>query len=347
MRWAKRISMVDAHAEGEVGRVITGGVLDVPGATMFDKRQHLQNEADGLRRFCLFEPRGSVLNHANLLLPPVHPEADAGMIIMEPTDYPVMSGTNAMCVATVLLETGLLPMTEPETRFTLDTPGGLVLVLCRCRDGKVETVTLDNVPSFATHLGVPLEVEGLPTLTVDIAYGGAFFVLVDAAACGFAMERAEARDMVDLGERIKRTCVERYPVAHPDNPEIRDVTFTHYCGAGRGDREWRNAIVISPGRLDRSPCGTGVSARMAAMAARGAARPGERHDFYSLIGSHMTGEIASTTRIGDYDAIVPRITGRAWIHATHELGWDPSDPWPEGFFLNDAWGTGMKGRNPS
>jgi proline racemase len=342
MRWQRRISVVDAHAEREVGRVITGGVLDVPGATMFDKKRHLETRDDSLRRFVLFEPRGGAAMSVNLVLPPARPEADLGMIVMESTDYPPMSGSNAICVVTVALETGLVPMREPETRLVLDTPAGLVPVSAACRDGKCERVSLDNVPSFLLHRDVALDVPGLGPVTVDVAYGGAFFAIVDAAALGLAMVPAEARRMVELGEAIKDAADRAVAAVHPENPEIRGVTFTLFGGPPQGpERARRSAVVISPGRLDRSPCGTGTSARLAALAARGELAPGEPLIHESIIGTRFTAEVAGTLEVGGLPAVVPRLTGRGWIFATHEFGWDPSDPFPEGFTLPDTWGPGV------
>jgi proline racemase len=346
MRWQKRISLVEAHAEGEVGRVITGGVLDVPGATMFDKKRHLETSADWLRRFCLFEPRGSAQMSVNLILPPTVPEADFGFIIMESTDYPPMSGSNTICTVTVALETGLVPMVEPETRLLLDTPAGLVAVRVACENGKAVSVAFDNVPCFVHTLDVRLDVPGFGPLTADIAYGGAFFAIVDAADAGFRMVPSEARAMVDLGERIKRAAVEQLDVTHPDNPLIRDVTFTYFVAPVAGEpAAWRNAIVVSPGRLDRCPCGTGCSARLAAMHARGLVQEGQPVEFRSLIGSRFKTEIVKTTQVAGRPAIVPRIEGRGFIVATHEFGVDPTDPWPLGYTLSDTWGDGMNGLN--
>ena len=342
MRWQRRVSVVDAHAEGEVGRVITGGVPEVPGATMFDKKRHLETCDDSLRRFVLFEPRGGAAMSANLILPPTVAEADLGLIVMESTDYPAMSGSNAMCVTTVALETGIVPMQEPETRLVLDTPAGLVPVTARCRDGKCESVTLDMVPSFLVAADVALEVPGVGRVSADIAYGGAFFAIVNGADVGLTMAPEEARAMVDLGEAIKAAADARVAPVHPENPEIRGVTFTLFGGSPSGpDGARKSAVVISPGRLDRSPCGTGTSARLAALVAKGELGPDDTLIHESVIGTRFTAQVAETTRVGEYDAVVPRLTGRAWIFATHEFGCDPSDPFPDGFTLTDTWGPAM------
>ena len=342
MRWSRVITVVGAHAEGEVGRVITGGVLDVPGATMMDKLRALEAGDDRLRRFVLHEPRGSAQMSANLLLPPTRPEADAGFIVMQATDYQAMSGSNAMCVVTVLLETGMVPMTEPETRVVLDTPAGLVTALATCREGKCERVALEFVPSFALHLDHPLEVEGLGTLRINVAYGGAWFALVDAAALGFAIRPDEARAMVEAGIRIKRAAAEQVRVRHLELPDLNRVNFVMFCGRGDGGR-LRGATVIDPGRLDRSPCGTGTAARLAALHARGRIGVGQRVVQESTIGSRFEAEIVRAVEVGGRPAVVPRISGRAWIYALHQFGVDPSDPYPEGYTLTDTWGPGTTG----
>lgn len=340
MRSARTVTVVDCHAEGEVGRVVTGGVLPPPGDSLFAQRAWLEAH-DGLRRFLLFEPRGGAFVHANLLVPAKSPGADAGFIIMEATDYPPMSGSNSLCVATVLLETGMLEMREPETRLTLDTPGGVIEAMASCRDGRCERVRIRNVASFATHLGVPLEVDGLGTLSVDIAYGGAFFVLVDAAALGFSLQRGEARALVEAGERIKAAAAARYPVAHPENPAIAGITFTDFTlplerdAAGR--LSGRNTVVISPGKLDRSPCGTGSSARLAAMHARGEIAVGEDFVSRSVLDTEFHCRIEAETRVGGAAAILPSLSGRAWITGMHQYLLDPQDPFPEGYTLSDTW----------
>ena len=341
MRWNRTITVVGCHAEGEVGRVITGGVMPPPGETMFDKKQYLEKEGDALRKFLLYEPRGGAFVHANLIVPPTRPEADAGFIIMEATDYPPMSGSNSICVATVLLETGMLEMQEPETRLTLETPGGLIKAIATCRDGRCERITVDNVPSFVSVLDGKVDVAGLGEISVDIAYGGAFFAIVDATALGFSLNPTEARALVEVGERIKTAVIEAFPVVHPDNPEINTVTFTQFAGPVEVDPDgvkWgRNAVVISPGKIDRSPCGTGTSARLAVLRARGQIEVGETYVSRSLIDSEFRCQVTEDMLVGENAAVRPQISGRAWITGIHQYGLDPSDPYPEGYTLSDTW----------
>lgn len=341
MRWKRTVTVVGCHAEGEVGRVITGGVLPPPGETIFDKKRYLEKEADGLRRFLLFEPRGGVFVHANLIVPPTRPEVDAAFIIMEPTDYPPMSGSNSICVATVLLETGMVPMTEPETRLLLEAPGGLVEAVATCRDGKCERVRVRNVPSFVNALDVDIEVPSLGSLKADVAYGGAFFAIVDAPALGFALTPDEARDLVEVGERIKAAVVEQHPAVHPENSEIHTVTFTQFAAPVETDPEGvktgRNAVVISPGKIDRSPCGTGTSARLAVLHARGQLRVGEPYISRSPLETVFHAQIVATTTLKGVPAVLPSISGRAWITGLHHYGLDPTDPFPEGYALTDTW----------
>jgi len=341
MHWKKAITVVGCHAEGEVGRVVTGGVLPPPGETIFDKKQYLEREADWLRKFLLYEPRGGAFVHANLIVPPVSKEADAAFIIMEATDYPPMSGSNSICVATVLLETGMIPMREPDTHLTLETPGGLIDVVAQCNNGRCERVAVENVPSFVAVLDGSVDVPGLGQIGVDIAYGGAFFAIVDAAALNFALIADEARTLVEVGERIKAAVIEQYPVTHPENADINTVTFTQFAAPleieSDGSKSGRNAVVISPGKIDRSPCGTGTSARLAVLRARGEVGVGETYKSVSLIGSEFVCRILGETTVGGTAAIKPQISGRAWITGLHQYGLDPTDPFPHGYTLSDTW----------
>jgi len=351
MRFSSMITAVDAHACGEPGRVITGGVLDVPGATMFQKKCWLEANADHIRLRMLREPRGYPAANCNLILPPTHPEADAGFVIMEQVEYPPMSGTNTICVVTVLIETGMVPATEPVTRLQLDTPAGLVGVEAEVRDGKVKRVTFRNVPAFATHLDAPVEVRGLGTVNVDVAYGGMFYVIADAAALGLRVEPGQARDIARVAEMIKAATQEQLPVAHPENPGISGVTIAQISGEpARADAHRKNAVVVSTGKLDwdrpatwtgaldRSPCGTGTCAKMAALYAKGQLELGQDFVHEGILGTIFTGRLVEETRVGPYRAVVPTLSGQAWITGFAQYVLDPEDPFPEGYTVGDIWG---------
>jgi proline racemase len=328
MRSRRTITVVGCHAGGEVGNVVVDGVPPPPGATVCEQMEALRAD-DSLRRFLLREPRGSVASHANLIVPATRADCAAGYIIMEPTEYPLISGSNTICVATVLLETGRVPMHEPETMLRLEAPAGVVEIRAACRDGRVQSVELTNVPSFAERLGAPLEVEGLGALTVDVAYGGMWYAIADAAALGFAIEPHEARALCDVGERIR--------LAAKAQLDER-VSIVQIAEQWQGvDRVTKNAVVIAPGRLDRSATGTGLSARMAVLHARGLMNVGDAMTHASAIGSTFDGRIVAETTVGEHRAIVPAIRGSAFITGIAELYVDPDDPYPEGYLLSDTW----------
>jgi proline racemase len=340
MRFQKMINVVGVHTGGELNEVITGGVLNVPGETMFDKMRYLETQGDDLRQFLLNEPRGRVSQCVNLVLPSNNPEADVGFVIMESEYYVPMSGSNTICTVTALLETGMLPMKEPVTTFTLEAPGGLVRVTAKCTDGKCESVTFANVPGFVFTLDHPVDVPSLGRINVDVAYGGMIYAMVDAEALGYKVVPDEARELVELGERIKLAAAEQIPCVHPENPGIHTINQTLFAGPVReenGVKTARNTVVVSPGRLDRSPCGTGTSARLAIMHARGQIAVGEKFIHESIIGSKFTGEVLEELSVAGTPGIRPSITGSAWITAFHNYVLDPSDPFPTGFLLPDAW----------
>ena len=339
MRSNKVIEVVSAHAEGEVGDVIVGGVAPPPGDTIWEQARWIAQDGT-LRNLMLNEPRGGVFRHVNLLVPPKDPRADAAWIIMEPMHTPPMSGSNSICVSTVLLETGQIEMTEPETRFTLEAPGGLVEITAACRDGKAESITVRNVPSFVDRLDAELEIEGLGTLIVDTAYGGDTFAIVDAAGLGYSLVAGEARELAELGVRISGAATEQLGFHHPENPDWAHISFCLFAGPLRRDGEalvGRNAVSVEPGKIDRSPTGTAVSARMAMLHARGEMQIGDSFVARSIIDSQFVGRIEAAAQVGDRPAIVPSITGRAWITGTHQVTVDPSDPWPEGYRIGDTW----------
>jgi proline racemase len=341
-RFSSFITAVDAHACGEPGRVITGGVLDVPGRTMFEKMTYLATERDQIRLRMLREPRGYPAANCNLILPPTNPEADAGFVIMEQTEYPPMSGTNTICVVTVLIETGMVPAVEPITRLKLDTPAGLVAVEAEVVNGKVRRVTFRNVPAFATHLDAPLEVPGLGTVTVDVAYGGMFYVIADASTLGFRLTPDEARDIVRTAEMIRAAAREQLPVAHPENPAILGVSISQISGEpSRPGVHRKNAVVVSTGTLagvlDRSPCGTGTCAKMAVLHAKGKLPLHQDFVHEGILGTTFTGRLIEETQVGPYPAVVPTLSGQAWITGFAQYVLDPEDPFPEGFTVGDIW----------
>jgi proline racemase len=340
MRSRRMITVVGCHAGGEVGNVVVGGVLPPAGGTVFEQMQTLRDEGDWLRRLLLREPRGSVAAHANLIVPSTRPDCDAGFIIMEPTEYPAMSGSNTICTTTVLLETGMVEMREPETVVRLEAPGGVVEARASCRDGRCESVEFTNVPCFADRLDAPLEVDGLGSLSVDVAYGGMWYAIADARALGFAIEPHEARELSLAGERIRTAAREQLPCVHPENPGIAGVSIVQIAEPWRGVGEvTKNAVVVAPGRLDRSATGTGLSARMAALHAQGLMGVGDRMTHASAIGSTFDGRIVAETEVGGRAAIVPAIRGSAWITGVTQLYVDPDDPFPEGYLLADTWGV--------
>ena len=344
MKISDRITAVDAHACGEPGRVIVGGVLDVPGKTMFEKKVYLETRADGLRRRMLREPRGYPAANCNVILPVTDRAADAGFVIMEQTEYPPMSGTNTICVVTVLPETGMVPAREGTSKLTLETPAGLIGVEAEVRAGKVVRVTFQNVPAFAVYLGRAIEVPNLGSVTVDVAYGGMIYVIADAEPLGFRLTPDEGRDIVRVGEMIKAAAREQLPVVHPENPEISGISIAQLSGPPKGpNADRRNSVIVSTGRLDwnrpsswtgtldRSPCGTGTCAKMAVLHARGQLPIGRDFVHEGILGTTFTGRLIRETKVGPYPAVVPTISGRAWITGQAQYVVDAEDPFPDGF----------------
>ncbi len=347
------IVAVDAHAAGEPGRVIIGGVGDLPGATMFDKMRHLSTFHDDLRRRMLREPRGYPAANCNLVLPPASPTAAAGFIIMEQVEYPPMSGSNTICVATVLIETGTVTASEPVTRFVLETPAGFVAVEAEVEKGRARRVTFENVPAFAMQLDASIEVPDLGTVCVDLAYGGMIYAIADAGALGLRLTPDEAGDIVRVGECIKAASREQVPQAHPEHPEVLGPTIVCLVGPPSGPHaDQRNAVVVSTGSLDwgrpetwtgaldRSPCGTATCARMAVLHARRQLPLGVDFRNEGVLGTVFTGRLVAETHVMGRPAVVPTISGSAWVTGYARYVLDPKDPFPEGFTIADIWGAG-------
>jgi proline racemase len=340
IRWTSArpvLTVVGCHAGGEIGNVVVDGVEPPPGGTVFEQMEHLRAD-DSLRHLLLREPRGSVAVHTNVVLPALRADCAYGYVIMEPTEYPPMSGSNTMCVATVLLETGMVEMHEPVTTLRLEAPGGPIEITAGCREGKVDWVELENVPCFADRLDTPLELEGFGTLRVDVAYGGMWYAIADAHVLGFALEPSEAADLSRMGERIRTAAREQLHPVHPENAAISGVSVVQIAEPWRGvGAVTKNAVVVAPGRLDRSATGTGLSARIAALHARGLMRVGDTMSHASVIGSTFEGRITRETTVAGRPAVVPAIRGSAWITGVTHVLVDPTDPFPEGYLLSDTW----------
>ena len=339
MKSSKLIHIVSCHAEGEVGNVIVGGVSPPIGESLWEQARWIDQDQK-LRQFVLNEPRGGVFKHVNLLVPAKNKKAIQGFIVMEPEHTPPMSGSNSICVSTVMLDTGLIQMQEPITEFILEAPGGLVPVKAFCENGKAKSIEILNVASFADKLDVNLEVEGVGTLIVDTAYGGDTFVLVNAAELGFEIKPGEAKDISELGAKITAAANQQLGFTHPENADWNHISFCEIAlplYEEEGVKVSRNSVVIDPGKLDRSPCGTGCSARMAVLNAKGEMKKGDRMIGRSIIDSRFDCAIVDEVNIGNKNAIIPSIRGRAWITGTHQLMLDSDDPWPQGYRLTDTW----------
>jgi proline racemase len=337
----KTVHVVSAHAEGEVGDVIIEGVEPPPGETLWDQSRWIAKD-QVLRNFVLNEPRGGVFRHVNLLVPPKNPKASAAFIIMEPEDTPPMSGSNSICVATVLLDHGLITMEEPVTNFFLEAPGGLVKVKALCKNGKAERIFVQNLPSFVYKLDTSLELEGYGSISADTAFGGDSFVIVDAKKLGFSIDPSEAAELARLGAKITDAATEQIGFRHPT---ITDWTHYSFCQFSRKQDQsnecisFKSAVSVKPGKIDRSPTGTALSAKMAVLEARGEMKIGQKIKAISIIGSSFEGKIVEKCNLNGTSAIIPEISGRGWITGLHQHTLEPTDPWPEGYKLSDTWGV--------
>lgn len=337
MRWKKTLQLVDVHCEGEIGKVITGGVLDIPGKTMLDKMNYINEVDDSLRRLVILEPRGCLQMSVNLLLPPTRPEAQAGFIVLQADKAHSMSGSNCICVVTALLELGMVPMLEPETTVVLDTPAGLVSAKARCEDGRCLSVALDMVPSFVEQLDAPIETAEFGTLKADIAFGGVYYALVDVDQVGLSIAPEHARELATLGVMLRDVINKQVQVQHPLFKELNEVAYVMF--RNRVDaRTYQTCTTLPPGRVDRSPCGTGSSANLATLAARGLVEVGDQLVSRSTINGEFQIQLLGLTEVAGRPAVLPRVTGRAWIYGIQQLGVDPDDPLSAGFMLSDTWG---------
>ena len=337
MRWKRTIQLLDVHCEGEVGKVAIGGVPKIPGGSIAEQLRYINKVDDRLRRFLCLEPRSGSTGSVNILVPPKRPEADVGFIILQADQAHAMSGSNSICVTTAVLETGMIEMKEPETVVLLDTAAGLVKATASCRDGHCERVKLTMVPSFVHELDVVVETPAWGKIRLDICFGGIFYALVDVHQLGMTIDKGNARALADAGMALKEIVNRTIPVVHPETPEIEGVAYVMFRDSDV-DGTVRTCTTMWPGRVDRSPCGTGSSAHLATLYARGVAKPGDTFKSRSIIGSEFQTSIEAVTTVAGRPAIIPTISGRAWTFGLHQISLDPFDPFPDGFALTDTWG---------
>jgi proline racemase len=350
MGYKRTFQAIDTHS-GIPMRVITGGVPHIPGSSVYEKMKWLETNDDQLRKLVLREPRGYPPHCCNVIVPPCHPEADAGYIILEQIEYPMMSGGNTISVATVLLEMGMLPMQEPVTELTLEAPAGLIRIRAECKNGKVKSVTFRNVPAFAVHLDAVIDVPHLGKVTVDVAWGGMFYVITDIRQFPeLRLSPDHGGEIARISAMICQAAIEQLPVAHPDYPGV-GITVSQMSGpADDPDADWKNVVTMMTGSfdwenpatwtgaLDRCPSGTGTCAKMAVLHAKGQLQLNQAFRHQGILGIVYTGKLVETIAIGDYAAVVPEISGTSWIFGINTLVLDHEDPFPEGFTVGDIWG---------
>ncbi len=329
----RTVTTVETHTEGMPTRVVTSGVGEIPGKTMFEKRLYFMKNLDYIREWLMFEPRGHSAMSGAILQKPTRPDADWGVVYIEVSGCLPMCGHGTIGVATALVEKKLVPVVEPITTIRLDTPAGLVVVDVKVKDGKAENVTIINVPSFSYALNQTVTVPGLGELKYDMAYGGNFYAIVPIDRVGIEFKRENGQKLLDLGLIISDAINEQNRPVHPENPDIAVCHHIDFISPGDNALHWKNAMAIHPGWFDRSPCGTGTSARLAQMVALGEFKEGDVLINESWIGSHFEGRIKDRTKVGDFDAIVPMITGRAWVMGEATWLLDPEDPFPNGFIV--------------
>jgi len=349
MGFKRTLHAIDTHA-GTPMRVITGGVPHIPGNSVQEKMHWLRHHDDSLRKLLLREPRGYPAHCCNILVPPCHPDADAGYIILEQVEYPMMFGGNTISVATVLLEMGILPMQEPLTELTLEAPAGLIKITAHCENGKVKSVTFKNVPAFAAYLDTVIDVPHLGKVTVDVGWGGMFYVIADVRQFkGVELKPEHGREIARISAMIRQAAIEQLPVSHPDYPNV-GISISQLSGpADNSNADWKNAVTMATGDLswddpstwtgaiDRCPCGTGTCAKMATLYAKGELSLNQDFRHQGILGNIYTGRLVEQTVIGDKTAVIPTLSGTSWITAISTLVLDHDDPFTEGFTLGDIW----------
>ena len=333
MRAARVFHAVDSHTEGMPTRVVVGGVGTIPGKSMLERRQWFIEHSDSLRRLLMNEPRGHSAMSGAILQPPTRPEADFGVLFIEVSGCLPMCGHGTIGVATVLVETGMIEVVEPVTTIRLETPAGLVRADVAVADGAAQSVTIRNVASFSHQLDAVVDVPGYGHVHYDLAYGGNFYAILDLDQIGIPFELSEKQRILDAGLAIMGAVNEQNRPIHPENSAIDVCHHVQFVAPGSDAKHSRHAMAIYPGWFDRSPCGTGTAARMAQLHARGELALNTEFVNESFIGTRFVGRLVEEATVADRPAVVPTVTGRAWVTGTAQYLLDPSDPFPEGFQL--------------
>lgn len=337
MIWKNSVSILQVHCQGELGKVIVGGAPEIPGKTALEKMNYINTVDDSFRRFVTSEPRAGVTMTMNLLLEPTRPDVDAGFIVLQADRAHAMSGSNCICVVTALLESGRVPMIEPETTVRLDTPAGLIIARAKCTNGRCVSVSLDNVPAFVQSLDTAIQTTRWGKISADIAFGGIYYAVIDVDQLGTTITPENARELAEAGIELKQVIGEQVPVRHPLLDGLNEIAYVMFRHT-EPDGAIRTCTTLKPGRVDRSPCGTGSSANLAILHARGLLKVGDSRVSRSIIGGEFLAEIIGETTVGPFPAVLPRISGQAWVYGTEELRVDEKDPFATGFMLSDTWG---------
>lgn len=334
MRFKRLFTAIDSHTVGEPARIIVGGIPYIPGDTMFDKKRHIEEQWDDIRQLLMYEPRGHSAMSGAIVTAPTTPGADIGLVFIEVSGCLPMCGHDTIAACTVLLETGILPAKEPITNLVVDTPAGIVRAQVEVSEGGVKGVTFENVPSYLTLKDAEVDVPGIGRIVADISYGGNFYAILPAEMVGVPIEPQRASEFIRIGPKIRSALNEKYQVVHPENPMIRGVSHVMFTGpATNPEATMKNTVIYGPTGMDRSPCGTGTSARMTQLHARGQLPLNQPFVHESIVGSLFYGRLVGEVRVGEFPAVIPAVRGRAFISGFNTIVLDPEDPFPRGFLL--------------
>ncbi len=333
MIFSRGLHAIDSHTAGEPTRIIVGGIPNIKGATMPEKKEYLEQNLDYLRTAVMLEPRGHRDMFGSILLAPVSPEADLGIIFMDGGGYLNMCGHGTIGAVTAAIETGMVPMVEPITNVVLEAPAGIVRAEAKVENGKVKSVAFVNVPAFLYKKNQKVMLDG-KEITFDISFGGSFFVIVHAKELGLEIKPENSKNLTEMAIKLRSVINQEIEIQHPTLKHIKTVDLVEiYDEPTHPEATYKNVVIFGQGQVDRSPCGTGTSAKLATLFAKGEIKPGEKFVYESILGTLFYGEIVGTDKVGDYDAIIPKIAGSAYITGFSHFVIDENDPVKYGFVL--------------